>query len=89
MSLHIVQLEVVPTNDDQRLLRLVFSNGESGVVNLADELDGPVFGPLLPQNRFSEATLHPLFRTVTWPNGADLAPEFLLDRLKQQRHHVA
>ncbi|AEK58632.1 DUF2442 domain-containing protein [Acidithiobacillus caldus] len=89
MSLHIVQLEVVPTNDDQRLLRLVFSNGESGVVNLADELDGPVFGPLFQRGRFSEATLHPLFRTVTWPNGADLAPEFLLDLLRRQRGHAA
>ena len=89
MSLHVVHLEVIPTNDDRRLLRLSFSNGVSGVVDLAAELDGPVFGPLYQRGRFSEAALHPLFRTVSWPNGADLAPEFLLDLLKRQQGHAA
>ena len=87
--LHIIDARVVPSDDDRRLLELRFSNGQAGIVNLADELHGPVFGPLCHRGRFSEAELHPLFHTVTWPNGADLAPEYLLDLLQRQQGHAA
>lgn len=87
--LHIIDARVVPSNDDRRLLELRFSSGQAGIVDLADELDGPVFGSLHHRGLFSEATLHPLFHTVTWPNGADLAPEYLLDLLQRQRGHAA
>jgi hypothetical protein len=74
----------VPSNDDQRLLELRFNTGQAGIVDLADELWGPVFEPLHHRGLFSEAVLNPLFHTVTWPNGADFAPEYLLDLLQRQ-----
>lgn len=87
--LHIIDARVVPSNDDRRLLELRFNSGQAGIVNLADELQGPVFGPLYHRGRFSEVRLDPLFHTVRWPNGADLAPEYLLDLLERQQGHAA
>lgn len=82
--LHIVQLAIVPADDDQRLLRLFLSNGESGLVNLTREMNGPGFGSLFEFKCFANAALYPLFRIVTWHNGIDFAPEFLLDLLRRQ-----
>jgi hypothetical protein len=36
-----------------------------------------MFEPLKDENVFAQATIDPELETVTWPNGADLAPEFL------------
>lgn len=63
-------------------LWLRFSDGLEGDVDLAQELHGPVFEPLRDRNVFSQLQLHPELHTVVWPNGADLAPEFLRERVK-------
>lgn len=54
-----------------------FRDGTAGTISLADELWGPVFEPLKDPQLFLQASVDPEFETVTWPNGADLAPEFL------------
>jgi hypothetical protein len=58
------------------VLRLRFNDDTERVVDLEAELWGPVFEPLKEDPK--------LFRavkiegpTIAWPNGADLAPEFL------------
>ena len=56
---------------------LRFSDGLAGEVDLREELDGPVFEPLRQPEAFHAVRLHPELRTIVWPNGADLAPEFL------------
>jgi Protein of unknown function (DUF2442) len=61
---------------------LRFSDGTEGDVDLSQDLSGPVFEPLRDRAAFSQVTLHPELRTLVWPNGADLAPEFLYARLK-------
>ncbi len=61
---------------------LRFSDGLAGEVDLRDELDGPVFEPLRAIEVFRSVRLHPELHTITWPNGADLAPEFLHERLR-------
>jgi len=58
-----------------------FNNGESGIVDLSAELTGEIFEPLQNPDLFESAYQHPEMRTVAWANGADLAPEFLLDLL--------
>jgi hypothetical protein len=63
------------------VLWIRFNDGTEGDVDLAGELDGPVFGPLRDKRLFSEVRVDSLLRTVVWPNGADLAPEFLRDLL--------
>ena len=58
-------------------LAVTFTNSEEAEVDLADELIGEVFEPLRDVEAFAEAFVDPETQTVAWPNGADLAPEFL------------
>jgi hypothetical protein len=59
-----------------------FSDGAEGDVDLSQELTGPIFAPLRNVEEFKRFSLHPELRTLVWPNGADLAPEFLRDKLR-------
>lgn len=61
---------------------LKFNDGVEGEVDLAGELEGEVFEPLLDETVFSTVRLHSEFGTIVWPNGADFAPEFLHERVK-------
>lgn len=58
-------------------LWLRFQDGLSGTADLSTELWGPMFEPLKDAALFAQAAIHPELETVTWPNGADFAPEFL------------
>lgn len=66
-------------------LYLAFNNSESGEFDLSGELDGEVFEPFRDPALFETAYQHPVMKTVAWLNGADLAPEFLLELLHSQR----
>ena len=74
--------EVAPLPNFRLFLR--FNNGDSGEVNLADELEGELFGALLDPALFATAIQHPVMHTVAWANGADLAPEFLCELMQSQ-----
>ena len=54
-----------------------FNVGSEGIVDLIDELWGTVFEPLKDLTLFSQVKLDKELATLVWPNGADLAPEFL------------
>jgi hypothetical protein len=69
---------------DFRLV-LRFDNGVCCLVNLADELDGEVFGALRDPALFATARHHPVMRTAAWGNGADLAPAFLCELMQTQQ----
>jgi hypothetical protein len=56
---------------------LRFADGTEGEVDLQDELHGEVFRPLRDKKLFRAVSVHPEWHTIAWPNGADLAPEFL------------
>ena len=58
-------------------LWISFDDGSSGEVDLIDSLNGPIFEPLKNIAVFSKVSVDPELETVVWPNGADLAPEFL------------
>jgi hypothetical protein len=64
------------------VLWLRFSDGTQGEVDLAGELEGPIFEPLKDREYFLRFTLDPSLHTVAWPNGADLAPEYLLEKIR-------
>jgi len=61
---------------------LRFNDGAEGEVNLADELEGEIFGPLKDINKFKSFKVDPILETIVWENGADLAPEFLYENMK-------
>lgn len=61
-----------------------FDDGTSGEVDLENELSGPIFEPLKEQAFFSKVSVDPELETVVWPNGADLAPEFLKRHITSQ-----
>jgi hypothetical protein len=61
---------------------LRFRDGTAGEIDLAPALNGPVFEPLRDPAFFSQFTIHPLFQTLVWSNGADFAPEFLHDNIR-------
>ena len=61
---------------------LRFNDDTRGEVDLAGELEGPIFEPLRDPVYFRQFVLHPELHTIVWPNGADLAPEFLYERIR-------
>jgi len=73
--LRIVSAEVV----GDHVLHVAFSNGVEKSVSLKPYLSGPVFEPLRDPDYFARVRLDTTCGTVVWPNGADLAPEALLD----------
>jgi Protein of unknown function (DUF2442) len=76
-------VEVKPLDGYRLWVR--FHDGTAGTVDLSAELWGPMFEPLKDMELFAQATIHPELETITWPNGADLAPEFLYQQASQQR----
>ena len=71
-----VRVTKVEVLDGYRL-RLGFDDGTQGVVDLANELSGPIFEPLREPSFFREVRLDHELGTIVWPNGADIAPETL------------
>ncbi len=61
---------------------LRFNDGAEGEVNLENELDGEFFSPLRDKALFSQLRVDAELDTIVWPNGADLAPEFLYENMK-------
>jgi hypothetical protein len=58
-------------------LRLTFDDGSVRVLDLADELWGPMGEPLRDPAYFRQVRVDPELRTVVWPNGFDLDPDVL------------
>ncbi len=54
-----------------------FNDGRKGIVDLSDVLEGPVFQPLKEKSIFAQLKLDKELDTISWPNGADIAPEYL------------
>src|SRR5262245_58947479 len=61
---------------------LRFEDGLEGELDLGPELHGEVFEPLQDPGFFARFSVD---HTLTWPNGADFAPEFLHERLSAAR----
>jgi hypothetical protein len=66
-------------------LAVEFADGTSGEADLSaflssDRVSGTVFEPLRDPSVFGQARLE--LGAVTWPNGADLAPDAMYDAIR-------
>ena len=61
-------------------IHLTFNDGLESVVDFTRWLNGPVFEPLREPAYFQRLFVEG--GTVTWPNGADIAPETLYEQAK-------
>jgi len=66
---------------DNYSLWLSFDDGTEGTIDLYTHLKGPVFQPLKDLKMFRQVSLNHELSTIVWPNGVDLAPEFLKNNL--------
>ena len=71
MFLHVVDAKYL--GDHRVFVR--FSDETAGEIDLSQSLEGPVFEPLQDVEYFRRFSLEG--HTLTWPNGADFAPEYL------------
>lgn len=60
-----------------------FDDGVRGIVSIKERLFGPMFEPLRDEKLFSQLKIDD-FGVICWPNGADLAPDALYVRLREQ-----
>jgi hypothetical protein len=62
-------------------LEISFTDGSHGIISLKDRLFGPVFEPLKDMKLFGQVGIDE-FGAICWPNGADLAPDAVYEKLK-------
>ena len=64
------------------VLRLTFTDGLSGEIDVLDRMRGPVFAQARTPDGFAQVTVGAETGTIVWPGGSDLAPDTLYERLR-------
>jgi hypothetical protein len=85
MAWRVMTVEPLP----ELRLRVVFFDGIAGEVRLRSFLESPqvsgtIFEPLREPGIFRQ--VHVELGAVTWPNGADLAPDAMYDAIRERGH---
>mgnify|MGYP001272940563 CR=1 FL=1 len=65
------------------VIRIYFTDDVEGEINFEGDLEGEIFEPLRDTSYFTKFVVHPELHTLTWPNGADFAPEYLYQKVKR------
>ena len=75
VSWKVTKLKILPGHR----IEVVFADGLSGVVDMSkDRFDG-MLAPLADEAFFAQACIHD--GVVTWPNGAEIAPDAMYDEV--------
>ena len=64
------------------VLALTFADGTTDELDVLDRMHGPVFAAARTPEGFARVSVDDETGTVTWPGGADLAPDTLYSRIK-------
>ncbi|TMA82279.1 MAG: DUF2442 domain-containing protein [Deltaproteobacteria bacterium] len=64
-------------------IRICFADGRAGEIDLAGDLWGEVFAPLKDVEVFRRFRVDTDLNTIARDTGADLAPEYLYDRVSE------
>ena len=62
---------------DGHKVDVAFNDGRKGIADLSGALRGHVFQPLKDESIFAQLKLNKDLDTISWPNGVDIAPEYL------------
>jgi Protein of unknown function (DUF2442) len=60
-------------------LRVGFDDRSTREIDLAEVLEGEIYGPLRDPAMFAAVAIDPEVHTLIWPNGADFDPAVLHD----------
>ncbi|MBM3282619.1 DUF2442 domain-containing protein [Candidatus Gottesmanbacteria bacterium] len=63
------------------IYNIQFENNRKGNINFQPFLWGEVFEPLKEKKFFRKAFINQTSGTITWPNGADIAPETIYKKI--------
>jgi len=73
-------VEVKPVGGYRLYLR--FDDDVNGEIDISEIIQfRGIFEQLKDQDKFQQVSVNPDLGTVCWPNGADIAPEFLYAKL--------
>ncbi len=65
---------------DGHVFHVIFDNGLAGDIDLSEYIHkGPIFAPLRETDFLKKAQIEG--GTISWPNGADIAPERLYEKI--------
>ena len=78
----IVDFQILRTG----VVRVVFMDATTRIIDLAPVLRGPLYGALADAAMFGKVALDPVAGTLTWPNGADFDPETLYHWSRYEEH---
>ena len=73
MFIHVTDAEYI----GDYAVRVTFNNGRTGIADLSVALKGLVFEQLQDKSLFSKLRVDEELETIVWPNGADMAPEYI------------
>jgi hypothetical protein len=64
-------------------IKIIFENGANGIIDFSEYCQkGGVFEQLKDESYFKQFYINPDLGTICWPNGLDIAPETLLEKIR-------
>ena len=73
MFLHVTSAKPL----DGYRVEVCFDDGREGIADLTAALEGPMFEPQKEPDLFRKLRVDEELQTIVWPNGTDLAPEYI------------
>lgn len=73
LFLHVTKAKLL----DGYRIEVCFDDGREGIADIREALEGPMFESLRDPDVFRTFRVDEELQTIVWPNGTDLAPEYI------------